>query len=226
MQAASVQQARQDQCDTGQEDENDDPHDVGHEKGNDTLEGLDHRHIAGHGVDDEDVQADRRGDQAHFDDDERDDAEPELRLFHIHAKIEAGDDRPEDRHGQEDHGQGIHDEAEQNVEHDHSGEDRQRREAGAAEVIRREDRQLGEAQKRVEDCCAEQDQEDHRGGLCGAKEGLDESLKAHAAASHGDQERTERAHPGTFGRREEAEIDKFCNNDVCEIDFIPSDTND
>jgi ribonucleoside-triphosphate reductase len=25
---------------------------------------------------------------------------------------------------------------------------------------------------------------------------------------------------------EEAEIDKFCNNDVCEIDFIPSDTND
>ena len=25
---------------------------------------------------------------------------------------------------------------------------------------------------------------------------------------------------------EEAEIDKFCNNDVCEIDFIPSDTGD
>jgi len=25
---------------------------------------------------------------------------------------------------------------------------------------------------------------------------------------------------------EEAEIDKFCNNDVCEIDFIPNDTND
>ena len=24
---------------------------------------------------------------------------------------------------------------------------------------------------------------------------------------------------------EEAEIDKFCNNDVCEIDFIPEDEN-
>jgi adenosylcobalamin-dependent ribonucleoside-triphosphate reductase len=32
----------------------------------------------------------------------------------------------------------------------------------------------------------------------------------------------------TFGiiKNEEADIDKFCNNDVCEIDFIPSDTGD
>lgn len=77
---------------------------------------------------------------------------------------------------------------------------------------------MREAQKRVEDRGAEQDQEDEPGSLRGAEQRVDEALSPHAAARHRDEERACRPDSSAFGRREEAYIDAAHHEDEFQED--------
>src|SRR3546814_3439051 len=83
--------------------------------------GAARRHVRGHRVDDEEVHADRRRDQADLDGDKDQHAEPQRQFLRWQAEVEHRDHREEDRDGEQDHGERIHDAAEHKSE-EHTSE--------------------------------------------------------------------------------------------------------
>ena len=80
--------------------------------GSDALEDGGEAHVLDRGLDDEDVHADRRMDQAEFDRHDDDDPEPDR------IEAERRHDRKDDRHRQDDHRHRVHEAAKREI-HQH-----------------------------------------------------------------------------------------------------------
>src|SRR5690606_26295784 len=111
--------------------------------------------------DDEDVEADRRAQDPHLDDEHGDDAEPDQ----VHAQ--RLEHRHHHRQRQDQHGDILHEGAEHEI-----GEDDDDQRAGDAEIEAEQELhhdlgQLRQRHERDEDVSAHQDEEDHRAGAHG-----------------------------------------------------------
>src|SRR3546814_5809342 len=74
--------------------------DLAYHEGQGADIGAAQRHVRGHRVDDEEVHADRRRDQADLDGDKDQHAEPQRQFLRWQAEVEHRDHREEDRDGE------------------------------------------------------------------------------------------------------------------------------
>src|SRR5665213_2173822 len=93
-------------------DQDHQPDQVGEDEGDYALENRGETHVLHHALDDKDVHADRRMDEAEFDAHDDDDAKPDR------IEAEMGHHRENDGHGKHDHRHRIHQAAERHV-HQH-----------------------------------------------------------------------------------------------------------
>src|SRR5579875_689213 len=139
--------------DHGEGDENDQPDEIGQDERHHALENGRETHVLHDALDHEDVHAHRWMDEAQFDRHDDDDAEPDR------VEAEVGDDREDDRHGQDDHRHGIHQAAEHKI-HQH---DERQHAVGAQAEARQEGghllRGLRDGQEIAEDQGANQHRE-------------------------------------------------------------------
>src|SRR5690349_8320908 len=98
--------------DDREDDQDDQPQDVRGDEGQHALEDRRERDVLDHALDHEHVHPDRWMDQAKLDGHDDDDAEPDR------VEAEMGHHGEDDRHGQDDHGHGVHQAAQQQV-HQH-----------------------------------------------------------------------------------------------------------
>src|SRR5271170_3291019 len=97
-------------------DQDDETHQIGRDERDHALEDGGKRNIFHHALDDEDVHADRRMNQPQFHRHHDDDAEPDR------IKSQMRHHRKDDRHGQDDHGHGVHQAAEHQIHHHDHGQ--------------------------------------------------------------------------------------------------------
>ncbi len=117
-------------------------------------------------MDDQAVQAHGRGDESDLDEDERENAEPQLEVFGRHAEIERAQYRPEQRHGENDDRQAVEKTAEQHEQQQGEQQQGVGRKRVVLDGVREGLRQSCEREEGAEEVCGEQDEEDHRAGAC------------------------------------------------------------
>src|SRR6185437_13808275 len=136
--AVASQMAGQPESYDGEDDEDDQTQDVGHDERQYALENRRKRDVVHHALDDEHVHADRRMDQAELDRHDDDDAEPHR------IEAELGDDREDDRHRQDDHRHDVHQAAQHQVHQHDQGQHAVGADAEAGEELRHLLRHLGD----------------------------------------------------------------------------------
>src|SRR5690606_16464380 len=99
----------QPQSDDRENNQQDQPQDVGQDEGHHPVENGRYLYVLNHALDDENIHPDRRMDQPEFHGHHDDDAEPDR----IETKLL--DDREDDRHRQDDHRQRVHQAAEHEI---------------------------------------------------------------------------------------------------------------
>src|SRR5699024_2652326 len=162
----------------------------------------------------EQIHADGRRDQADLYHHQGDNAEPEGDLFMGQpGKRQADDDRVEDRNGQEDHGQRVHDATEHQVDQQDRHQHGHGRKAAGLHPGRQLDRHACQRQAAVEQVGTDDDQIDHGSGFRGATQTLVQPLTAHAAAKHGIQAAGSRADGGGFGQVGPATVNAVDDDD-------------
>ena len=168
---------------------------------------------AGDGIHDEDVEPDWRGGEADADDDQDQDAEPDRGLFGVEAEIQRHHDREEDGESEEDHGELVHDPAQDDVEDEKGRQHGIGRQAQTADQVGGLERQLGEGEEGVEDLGTEEDQEDHCRQLGRLQQAFAELGPAEPALRQTHDGGRDGADGRTLGGREHAAIDPADNDD-------------
>ena len=151
--------------------------------------------------DDEDVEPDRRRDQADLGDDDDDDAEPDR------VEAERLDQRQDDRHGQDQDRDLVHQAAEDDVAEQDEGEDHPARDLQRADPLHDALGRLRQGEEVAEDLGADDDHDDHAARVCGMRERLDERARFTLPSRTASSEGAERAEPGGLGRRRDAAVD-------------------
>src|SRR5690606_20285373 len=190
-----------DQDDPGHEDQQQQAHDVGdHERRHPADDGA-QRHVRHHVLDHEDVQAQRRGDQADLGGHHHDDAEPHQ------IEAQRGHDGVEDGHGQHDHGHGFQKAPQHQVD---GADDQDHHDGRDVDAVDEAQQLVGQAGHRQE--VGEHQRADHQGEHDGGGLGrLDQhgqvQARLPAAALEGHQEGGRRADAGRFRWGEHAAVD-------------------
>ncbi|MNF53700.1 hypothetical protein D3C84_351000 [compost metagenome] len=147
-------------------------------------------------------------DQADLHHHQREDAEPDGLVHLAHAEeLQPHDHRVEDRDGQQDHRQGIHHAAQQQVEQEDGAEDQDRRQAAGLDPLGELGGHLGQGQAGVEQVGAEQHEEDHPTGFGGAQQAALQPLPAQAALGQRQQTACGGANGGRLGGVGPAAVD-------------------
>src|SRR5438046_464212 len=145
-------------------------------------------------------EPDRRADQADGRHHGDEDAEPDA------VVADAGHDRQDHRHRDEDGAHFLQGSAEDDVQHDHREHDRERRELRRLHPDRKLVRQAGEHDEAREDEGADDDEKQHRARIHGLEKGVAQPAQAESARGEADDNRREGADRCALGRREPAEV--------------------
>ncbi|MPL74769.1 hypothetical protein SDC9_20586 [bioreactor metagenome] len=150
--------------------------------------------MARHPLQHEEVEAHRRGDLRHLDDDDDEDAEPD--------QVDPGraDHRLDDRHRQHHRRDPVKEHADDDVEDGECRDQRHRREVHRRDPARQRAWHAGEAHRQGEEACAHQDQRNHRRGAHRAKQAVAERAPAHRALQAGKRQRADNAEGRGLGR--------------------------
>ena len=108
---APEDQRDQEQCDRWEEYKDHNPYQIGADKPHYGAIGVAHRRCLIHCVDDEEVHTNRWCDKPDFDNDQHEDPEPDRHMLRCHAEIKLADHRKENRDGQQDHREAVHEAA-------------------------------------------------------------------------------------------------------------------
>ena len=179
-----------------QRDEQGQPEDVGDPERRDPPKDGSRRHVGNDAPQHEHVEPHRRGDEADLGHHHDDDAEP-------HRVVpEAHDQREENRHGQEQHGQRLEHAAEQEVDEEDEQHHRPRRDRIGRDERPEPLRQPGQIHEVREHPGADEHGEQRGGGEGGLAKHLERASDRQGSARERDEEGAHRSHPGRLGRGE------------------------
>ncbi|MNT52642.1 hypothetical protein D3C72_1896760 [compost metagenome] len=140
-------------------------------------------------------------DQADLHHHQRKDAKPDRFVGLAHAEeIQAHDHRVEDRNGQQDHRQRIHDAAQHQIQTEDDQQHQHRCQTTANYPGREFTGHLRQGQPRVEQVGAEQYEEDHRRGFCRTQHARAKAAPAHPTLPHRENAAGRSANRGSLGR--------------------------